>query len=80
MIKITAPFALCAQCSNDFVLLGFQYSQDTCDNREQGNTLYESGSQDHVRTDVVRSFRLTGDAFYSTFTDLTDTDTGTNCS
>jgi hypothetical protein len=43
---------LCVYCNL------FQYSQQTCDNREKGNTLNESGSQDHVRTNVVGSLRL----------------------
>ena len=58
----------------------FQYSKKTCDNREKGNTLNESGSQDHVRTNVISSLWLTRNRFYCTFTNLTDTNTGTDCS
>ena len=54
--------------------LYLQYDgQDTCDNPEQSHTFYEGGCQDHVRTDITRCFRLTGDAFNSATTDLTDT-------
>jgi hypothetical protein len=51
-------------------------SQDTCDYTEQRNTFNEGRSQDHVRTDVTSSFWLTGDAFNSTLTDLSDTYAG----
>lgn len=47
--------------------------QDTSDYTEQCNTFNEGCSQDHVRTDVTSSFWLTGDAFYGTLTDLSDT-------
>jgi len=56
-----------------------EHSQDTCDNREEGNTLNECGSQDHVSTDVVDGFGLAGNCLNSTLTDLTDTDTSANC-
>jgi hypothetical protein len=57
----------------------FEYSQQTCHSSQKGNTFYERRSQDHVRTNVVRSFRLAGNGFYGSFTDQTDTDTGTDC-
>jgi hypothetical protein len=57
-----------------------EYSQKTCYGSEKGNTFYQSGRQDHVSTNLICGFRLTGDTFYSAFTDLTDTDTGTDCS
>lgn len=55
-------------------------SQDTCDNPEQCHTFHEGCSQDHVRADVTGSFRLAGDAFYSTAANLSDTHTGTQSS
>jgi hypothetical protein len=55
-----------------------EHSQKTCYGREKGNTFYQSGSQDHVSTNLVCGFRLTGNAFASALTDLTDTDTGTD--
>jgi hypothetical protein len=61
-------------------LLSHYDSQDTGDNPEQCNTLNEGGSQDHVGTDIRYSFWLTGDRFYRTFTDQTDTDTSANSS
>ncbi len=57
-----------------------EHCQDTCDNREQGNTLNERSCQDHVGTDVVDRFWLAGNSLNRTFTDLTDTDTSANCS
>jgi hypothetical protein len=56
------------------------YGKETRDNPEQCDTFYEGCSQDHVCTDVTRSFRLTGDAFYGTLTDLTDAYTSAQCS
>jgi hypothetical protein len=63
-----------------YVLSGLfaEYSQQTCYGGEKGNTFNQGRSQDHVCTNVVRSFRLTGNGFNSAFTDLTDTDTGTD--
>lgn len=37
------------------------YRQQTRDNAEQGNALNQRRSEDHVSTDVVRSFGLTRD-------------------
>jgi hypothetical protein len=54
-----------------------EYSEQTCHGSKKGNTFYEGRSEDHVSTNVVRSFGLAGDGFYSAFTDLSDTDTGT---
>lgn len=59
-----------------FVL--FQYCKQTCYCGQEGNTLNEGRGQDHVRANVVGSFRLTGDGFNGPFTDETDTDTGTD--
>lgn len=43
-------------------------------------TLNESGSQDHVCTDVAGSFRLTGDTFNGFTTDLANAETcADNC-
>jgi hypothetical protein len=55
-----------------------EHRQDTCDNCEKGNTLDQGSCQDHVGTNVVHCFRLTGNRFNRTTTDLADTDTGTN--
>ncbi|HMH22353.1 MAG TPA: hypothetical protein VK563_11275 [Puia sp.] len=51
-------------------------SQQACNGSQQGDAFYKRRSQDHVGTNVVRSFRLAGNGFYSSFTDQTDTDTG----
>jgi hypothetical protein len=60
--------------------LGFDGSEQTGDNTEQRNTLDEGSRQDHRGTDITGSFWLTSDAFCSAFTDLTDTDTGSESS
>ena len=49
--------------------------KQTCNGSQKGNTFYQGRGEDHVGTNVVRSFRLAGDAFHGAFTDLTDTDT-----
>jgi hypothetical protein len=54
-----------------------EYSEQTCHSSQKGNTFYQGRSQDHVSTNVVRSFGLAGNGFYSALTDLSDTDTGT---
>ncbi len=56
----------------------FNCNEQTCYGSEKGNAFYECRGQDHVGTNVIRSFRLAGDTFYSAFTDLSDTDTGTD--
>jgi hypothetical protein len=56
----------------------FYCNEQTRHSSQKGNAFYQGRGQDHVGTNVVRSFRLAGDGFYSAFTDLTDTDTGTN--
>jgi hypothetical protein len=58
----------------------FEYSQQTCYRSEKSNPFYERSRQDHVCTNVVGRFRLTRDRINSTFTNLTDTDTGTDSS
>ena len=55
-----------------------EYSEQTCYGSQKGNTLDEGRSQDHVGTNVIRSFRLTGNCVYSAFTDLSDTNAGTD--
>ena len=45
---------------------------------EEGNTFNKSGGNDHGRTDVATSLRLTGHTFHSALTNLTNTQTGTN--
>jgi hypothetical protein len=55
-----------------------EHSEQTCNGSQKGNTFYEGRSQDHVGTNFVSSFRLAGNTFYSAFTDLSDTDTGTD--
>jgi hypothetical protein len=57
----------------------FNGNEQTCYGSQKGNAFYQSRGQDHVGTNVVRSFRLTGDAFNGALTDLSDTDTGTDC-
>jgi hypothetical protein len=56
----------------------FEYRKQTCNGSQKGNPFHQCRGEDHVSTNVVRSFRLAGDAFYGAFTDLTDTDTGAN--
>jgi hypothetical protein len=69
-------------CASDAVrfLCGLlrEYSEQTGNGSQKGNTFYEGRSQDHVTANVVRSFRLTGNSVYCAFTDLADTDTGAN--
>jgi hypothetical protein len=60
------------------ILLVSEYSEQTCYGSQKGNTFYEGRSQDHVGANVIRSFRLTGNCVYSAFTDLSDTDAGTD--
>ena len=55
----------------------FENSEQTCYSSQKGNPFNQRHGQDHVGTNVVRSFRLAGNGFYSSFTDLSDTDTGT---
>ena len=63
-----------------YVLRLFEYSEQTCYGSQKGNTFYEGRSQDHVSTNVVRSFRLTGNGVNCSLTDLADTDTSANSS
>jgi hypothetical protein len=56
----------------------FEYRKQTCHGSQKGNPFHERRCEDHVGTNVVRSFRLAGDAFHGAFTDLTDTDTCTD--
>ncbi len=53
-----------------------EHREQTGHRSEKGDPFHQRRSEDHVGTNVVRSFGLAGDAFYGTFTDLTDTDTG----
>jgi hypothetical protein len=53
-----------------------EYSKQTRNGSQKGNPFNQGRSQDHVSTNVVRSFRLTGNGVYSAFTYLTDADTG----
>jgi hypothetical protein len=55
-----------------------EHSKQTGNGSEKSNAFYESRSEDHVSTNVVRSFRLTGNRVNGAFTDLADTDTGTD--
>gem|GEM_PF-5856358 len=49
----------CIRCPMRWMQLNFlvrplyEHSDDTRDNREQCNTLYEGSSQDHVSTDIA---------------------------
>jgi hypothetical protein len=64
------------QCVFYVPSLFLEYGKQTRYGSQQGNALYQCSSQDHVGTNVVRSFRLAGNGFYGPFTDLSDTDTG----
>jgi hypothetical protein len=55
-----------------------EYSQQTSYGSQQGNAFYEGRSKDHVSTNVIGSFRLTGNGLNGTFTDHTYTDTSTD--
>lgn len=55
-----------------------EHGKQTCYGSQKGNPFDQRRCEDHVGTNVVRSFRLAGNAFYGAFTDLTDTDTCTN--
>lgn len=56
------------------------YCKQTSDNAEQGNALNQRRSEDHVCTDVISRFRLTGDGFQRALADVTHTDTGCDSS
>jgi len=60
------------------IALLLEYCEQTSNGSQKGNTLNQSRSQDHVSTNVVRSFRLAGNGVNSAFTDLSNTDTGTD--
>ena len=45
---------------------------------KQGDTFYEGGGQNHVRSDVTGDLGLACDGFQSTLSDSTDTDTSTD--
>ena len=55
------------------------HSKETNDNTEQRNTFYQCGSKDHVAADIVQCFRLTGDRFNSSLTDLAYANTCSHC-
>jgi hypothetical protein len=76
--KNTASSALCVGCSTFFTCLLRKYSEQTGNGGQKGNPFDQGRSQDHVSTNVIRSFGLAGNGVNSTFTDLTDTDTGTD--
>jgi hypothetical protein len=52
--------------------------EQTCYGSQKGNAFDECRRQDHVGTNVICSFRLAGNTLYSAFTNLADTDTGTD--
>jgi hypothetical protein len=54
--------------------------KQACYGGKKSNPFHQGRSQDHVGTNVIRSFWLTGDAFNGTLTDQTDTNTGTDSS
>jgi hypothetical protein len=53
-----------------------EYGQQTCYRSQEGNTLDQRRSQDHVLTNLTGCFRLAGNAFNGALTYLSDTDTG----
>src|SRR5579859_2367100 len=71
-------------CASDAVrflrALLLEYSEQTGNGSQKGNPFDQGRSQDHVCTNVVRSFRLTGNGINSALTDLADTDTGADSS
>jgi hypothetical protein len=55
-------------------------SQDDADNQaEESNTLDKGSCDNHRRTDIASSFRLTGRAFHGWACKLTNAETGTEC-
>ncbi len=50
-------------------------NKQTNDDSKKCYSFDESGSDDHVRTDIAYSFRLAGNGFESASPDLTDTAT-----
>src|SRR5690606_2452965 len=77
-LKLLHPLPCAPDAVIRFVLQ--HYCQQTCDNAEQGHTLYQRRGQDHVCTDVVSSFGLAGDGFQRALTDVTYTNTSSNSS
>jgi hypothetical protein len=72
------PCALNAVVFFRRMLLLKHHSEEAYDDPEQGSTFYQGCSQNHVGTDVIHGFRLAGDAFYSTLTDLANAQSCTN--
>jgi hypothetical protein len=79
-VKNTAFAALCFECSNFLreKRLTAEYGKQTSHSSQKGNAFYQCRSKDHVSTNVIGSFRLTGNGFNSTLTDHTYTDTSTD--
>ena len=50
--------------------------EEADDDGEQGGTLDESGSHDHVRTEITADFRLAGHGFEGGSANAADADTG----
>src|ERR1700733_5818753 len=73
------PCALDATCFFADYDLFQNHSKEPYDDAKQCSTFNQCRCKDHVCPDVIHGFRLTGNGFYGTFTDLTDPDTGTDC-
>jgi hypothetical protein len=52
--------------------------EKTCNGGQKGNPFHQRCGQDHVAANFTRCFRLAGNGFNGSLTDLTDTDTGTD--
>src|SRR6187397_1666191 len=74
-LKITASSALCFGCSRCSLK---NHSKETNDHCEQRNSFYQCGSKDHVAADIIQCFRLTGNSFNSSLSDLAHTNTGSH--
>jgi hypothetical protein len=66
------------RCGSDLLFLMWQEltSQQTYYDCKQRSTFYQSGSQDHVATDVANCFRLTSDRLQCAFANQTYADAG----
>ncbi len=70
-----APIVPTSYFSSEVLLEDNQQADNDC---EEGNTFNQCGGDNHGRTDVATSLRLTGHAFHGTLTNLTNTQTRTD--
>lgn len=72
--------SLCASLHANFIKPSglFNRNEQTGNGSQKGNAFYKCRGQDHVATNVIRSFGLAGNTLYSALSDLADTNTGTD--